>query len=356
MREVELLALVRKQIEEIFQGWKLDWQDQPHKDDSRPDCIFQLRSGREKVGIAIEAKASPAAPELDALERSFKLYRKLLGVDIAVLAMPQLSDESRRRLKERGIGYIDASGNAWIQHQGILVDRAVPKSLYPHESKNRSIFADKASLILRYLLDASEFSGRVREISAKCGLDAGYVSKMLKALVGAGYAVRKPDDRFELVEREALVSDWVHAYHWSKNQVVGFFYSPDELNRLKLQLLRKNLFHGDAPWALTMHAGANLLSEDVRYEGLHIYSAGPEMEDFLKRMGGMPAEKGGNVFVLKPYYRNSALYGVRDVRRYPVVSDLQLYLDLYHFPIRGREAADGIWRQRLAEKIEAVHG
>ena len=46
----------------------------------------------------------------------------------------------------------------------ILIEKEVPKNLYPHEARNRSPFADKASLLLRYLLDKPDHAGRVLEI------------------------------------------------------------------------------------------------------------------------------------------------------------------------------------------------
>ena len=55
-------------------------------------------------------------------------------------------------------------------------------------------------------------------------------------------------------------------------------------------------------------------------------------------------KKGGNICLTKPYYKNSVFFGVQIIRGYPVVSNLQLYLDLYHFPQRGREHAEYLLR------------
>ena len=49
---------------------------------------------------------------------------------------------------------------------------------------------------------------------------------------------------------------------------------------------------------------------------------------------------GGNVYLIKPYYKKSIFLYKQKIKGYPVVSNLQLYLDLYHFPQRGREHAD----------------
>ena len=43
---------------------------------------------------------------------------------------------------------------------------------------------------------------------------------------------------------------------------------------------------------------------------------------------------------MAPYYAHGARYGIRELRGHPVVSDVQLFLDLYNYPVRGREQAE----------------
>ena len=40
-------------------------------------------------------------------------------------------------------------------------------------------------------------------------------------------------------------------------------------------------------------------------------------------------------------------YGSREVKNFRVVSDIQLYLDLYGYPVRGREQAEHLYDKRL---------
>ncbi len=43
---------------------------------------------------------------------------------------------------------------------------------------------------------------------------------------------------------------------------------------------------------------------------------------------------------MKPYYRDSVWHGAREIADLPVVADLQLALDLWQYPLRGREQAE----------------
>ena len=65
------------------------------------------------------------------------------------------------------------------------------------------------------------------------------------------------------------------------------------------------------------------------------------------------AAKGGNLVLMSPpYYGNSVLVGKRRDESGPLVSDVQLLLDLAHFPLRGPEAAEVLIRRRIAPAFD----
>jgi len=66
----------------------------------------------------------------------------------------------------------------------------------------------------------------------------------------------------------------------------------------------------------------------------------------VAREQGWPVGDGGRLVLMKPFYRDSVWPGVRQIDGLPVVSDLQLALDLWHYPLRGREQAEHILQAR----------
>ncbi len=56
-----------------------------------------------------------------------------------------------------------------------------------------------------------------------------------------------------------------------------------------------------------------------------------------------PGKEGANLVIVRPYHRHSALFGSRQIRKWRVVSDIQLYLDLHRYPLRGEEQASHLW-------------
>ena len=69
----------------------------------------------------------------------------------------------------------------------------------------------------------------------------------------------------------------------------------------------------------------------------------------LAEREGWPEDAAGSLALIRPVYRTATWHqlshaGPQDV---PVVSDLQLILDLWHYPERGRETAEQLWRPIL---------
>jgi hypothetical protein len=90
------------------------------------------------------------------------------------------------------------------------------------------------------------------------------------------------------------------------------------------------------------------------YNEVHVYIPSLDNISLLaKKLKLREAEEGGNFVFLLPHYKHSVFYDKKKVRGLWVVSDLQLYLDLYNYPIRGLEQAEHLYEKRLRNIIES---
>ena len=109
------------------------------------------------------------------------------------------------------------------------------------------------------------------------------------------------------------------------------------------------------PWALTLLFGAERRVGYVRPAGpTHLYfnpSREQERAVILEQLYAEPSPREGNLALLEPYHGLGAYINAHEVNGAPVVSDLQLFLDLVHFPLRRIEAAEMLLRQRLAAQL-----
>lgn len=339
MRSVDLKAELRARLPEILPnqaiGWvkegrilRIEWND--CKEDFEPILVPSPGLAvLKEIASRAEGNGKSRAPH-------------------PLLVAPFLGEEARRMCREKGLQFLDLSGNVWIERKGLLIEKEVPRSRYSLEAVHRSPFADRASLVLRHLLGVAGASAGVREIAAAVGVSAGYVSKILREAEEARYVSRGEDDRFEIRNPRELLADWSSFYQWRKNSCESLFAAPDRNG--SIDELMADALRSVEGYMLSLHAGNNQVEPFAQSTVWHLYVESDAVAQSLKeRLKLRPAPRdAGNVALLRPYYRVSAFHGARVVKGLRVASDLQLYLDLHDYPIRGAEAAEEILRRRLA--------
>jgi hypothetical protein len=150
------------------------------------------------------------------------------------------------------------------------------------------------------------------------------------------------------------VEAWTRGYDWRLNRGVAVHAPVGDLTRFMHRLPR--LMPSGARWALTMQAGASLVAPHATWDRVHVYVDVPSAEgsqaltELAARAGWTPADD-GRLVLLIPYYSTSVWHGLRTIDRLPVVSDLQLALDLWHYPLRGREQAEHLLGTMFPEHL-----
>jgi hypothetical protein len=270
---------------------------------------------------------------------------------VPVVVARYLSPERRKQCQEEGICFLDLSGNILLEFDGLHVERIGFPNRFPEKRRGRGPFSDKASLILRAALSDTQKVWGVRELAQTIGLDPGFVSRMAQELEKGNY-VSRIDSKLKLREPKSLLEDWVRVYDYKRNQEVRYFClakGPDEI----IEKVVAARIPDDVPYGLGLHAGANLLDPYVVYNEVHIYAKNTEVINrFVENMKLRETGEGANLIFLLPYYKHSVFYGKQRIRSVWVVSDLQLYLDLHNYPIRGLEQAEHLYEKRLRHIVE----
>ena len=262
-----------------------------------------------------------------------------------------LSSRKRDLLKQKNVNFLDLSGNFYINCENIYLEREGFPNQYKEERKGRSPFSDKASLVIRLLFFVKDKHLGIREIAKQLNLDPGFVSRIIRVLKSKNY-ISEYDRKFKLVNKEDLLAEWVGNYDYKSNKIKSYFIPVKSNNEIYAQLKEfqeENAFE----YALSLQAGGNLVYDYSLYNEIHIYIKNEEdLKKIQERLNLIESEKGANFFVMFPYYKNSAFFDKRLINRLWVASDLQLYLDLYNYPIRGREQAEKIFEKKLSSYID----
>ena len=153
-----------------------------------------------------------------------------------------------------------------------------------------------------------------------------------------------------LADLDTVIEAWTHAYDWRMNRSLSVEAPVGDFERFLRRLPRT--FGEDQRWALTLHAGASRVVPHATWDRAHIYVELPSgqrkqgLAAVAARAGWQPASD-GRLVLLAPHYRMSVWHGVRTLERLPVVSDVQLMLDLWNYPVRGREEAEALLQSRV---------
>ena len=214
------------------------------------------------------------------------------------------------------------------------------KTLAPQE---RNPFADSASMLLRVILSNPMKAWGIREVARMAGTSPTLTILTLRRLEKLGHVSRESTAEARVLDPSQLLRDWaawysikpLESYRFSIPGISGPKAAMNRLSRTRSQL--------PGQWALTSIAGASLAAPFATFSEIHIHlPKADELRRSWQNVLQLVPDPVGPLHLVQPYYVDSGFYGVQTLRKLPVVSNIQLYLDCFRYPVRGREQAEHI--------------
>lgn len=203
----------------------------------------------------------------------------------------------------------------------------------------KNIFAPTAQRVLRCLLTEPGKERSILEISKIAGLSYAHTYWTIQTLVKLGFSRKTERYEIALMNPGELLARWASYHQYSSvNKFRPCYTEEKNIEKFEHKLIQAGK-KSRLLYALTLHAGANLVAPFIRPVDIHLYVKPDEVEAWIKNLNLEQLEEGGNVYLVEPY-DNGVFYGLQVRRGVNVVSNVQLYVDLYNYPARGREAAE----------------
>jgi len=307
------------------------------------DLTLLIRSGSTVRRLLVEWKSVGEPRYLGQAITVLKLGTGQSPRNYPLVAAPYIGPEGQRLCREAGVGYVDLTGNAFLRFDGVLVDRRSSERPPRAKARLRRLFSPKSSRVARILLDHPNQEWTLARLASEASISVRTVHLVINALEEKDF-LDKRRGAIRLAKPGPLLDLWAENYRFDQHRRQTFYTfvrSPRELaEKLAAEAARQR-----ALLALTLHAGAALVAPFVRYTDVHAYFGG-DVERLAKALDLRPVETGGSVHLLTPH-DEGVLYGIQTIKGIPVVCNPQLYLDLVHYPARGREQADELRRQKL---------
>lgn len=307
----------------------------------RPDWLAELRAGEQSWTLFAEEGKSGQPREVRSAVLQLKHYLSLLPSDrpaCGLVLARFISEESARICKEAGIGYADLAGNARLSFDRIFIEIRSAEKPRAVKREARSIFSPKAARVLRVLLQGPLRAWKVKELAAAAEVSLGHVSTVRQKLLEREWAAEE-DGGLRVTKADALLDAWVEEDDWSRRTEVRE-YSLLEGEAAQIAS-RVHGFLGAGRHAFTQWFGAFLRRPYALPVVTTVYvSEFPTDEALKAKLGARRVDSGGGGLRLVLPKDEGVFNGARDLTGLPVVSDVQLYLDLQRAGLRGDEAAE----------------
>jgi len=336
-------------------------QSQPRIMNRMPDFVARADIDGREIELIIEVKERPHLVDLRLAADQMKQYSG--PSQIPMVAAHFMGPNRRALLKEMGIGYIDMAGNVYLRAPGVLIDREGKGNAFGYRPQGLNPYSDKASIILRVLMNEPGRNWKIREMARAGGINPGWTSRVVDSLVERGLIEFNRQSGVVLLRGEDMLKEWADIYDWRRNRFYYYYCHALDFRGVLERVARLDLDE-EGKVALGFQAGAYLVSPYATFDQVHVLIDGISFDsirpDIERQLGLESRREGANLILVRPYYKHSALFGVRKVEKWWVVSDLQLYLDLNKYPLRGREQAEHLLekviRPRFEKATRGAHG
>jgi hypothetical protein len=318
------------------------WVPETAAQGRRPDLVVDVTAGGEPWRLAVEVKSTGEPRILRGAIQQLQVFLGTRPQQYAVVAAPYLGPAAQAVCREAGVGYLDLAGNCRLVFDRVFIERRGFPNPRVERRPLRSIFATRASQVLRVLLEDVGRSWQVQRLARTAGVSLGLAFKVKRRLLDLEYA-RDTGEGIQLAKPEELLRDWGAAgLPRTRRQLDG--YAAGEPADVEARL-REFCRRQDIRFALTAFSGAARVAPFTRYARSAAY-VDADLSATAGALGWKTVPTGANVTLLAPP-DPGVWYGLRSIGEDPVVSDVQLYLDLIGSKGRGEEAATFILEQRL---------
>jgi hypothetical protein len=310
----------------------------------RADLIARVRSGGLAKTLLISVRSIGEARMAEMAVTQLRRMQRALPSSYPIFAAPFVSERARSICKEEGIGYIDLAGDAYLQFGPVLIDKEGAGVRAVEQRSLRTLYAPKATRVLRAILQTPSETTRITDLSRRCSMSLSGVFLVVRLLQDKGYIDRGADKRIKVRDPKRLLLDWAQSWSIERSRAARYFSFEKSTDRL-IEGISATAKRVKADYAFTGMAGASMVAPFTRYDDVWLYVRDGK-DRLIEGLDLRPVASGANVVLLDPY-DEGVFMGAREIGGARVVSDIQLFVDLFTYPARGREQAEQLLEKAI---------
>ncbi len=308
-----------------------------HNDVSLPtsDGVLTISLLSEVVSMVIELKS-----EVKAISPTFYLrFLMMQKLDFGLILIANyISPGIKKELVQKGIHYLETSGNCHVQHGNLFIHVEGKETHSFRQSDSVKIYRTSSmKIIINLLANPSLVNSNYRDISAESNVALSSIGKTLRDLEKLGFLLEEDSER-KLLKTKTLYDTWLEFYQTALKQkyLVGRF----NLNGDKVQLPDNEKWYMSA---LKTPKDAANSRKFTLYTDVNLRA--------LKSKFHLSVDDKGGIEVVRPYWNDNNSSIVSESSR--VVHKILNYADLLTNSAT-KDDAEAIIKNR--EMIETLYG
>src|SRR3989441_5644920 len=213
---------------------------------------FQLAGQEHTLVVEVSSLGQPRQIRA-AVTRLNEIRRELPGAH-PVAAAIYIGPQSARILKSNNLGFVDLSGNCYLAFEDVLIEKEGKRNLRPSTRPLKSLFAPRATRVVRALLAEWQRAWRLEEVARASQVSLGHGHNVIKRLEDLAWVERDEQQRIRLSKPADLLEAWCDSYTYLDNQVATYFTPERITRRLIAEIVRLAESEGRR-YAVTVHHG-----------------------------------------------------------------------------------------------------
>lgn len=346
LKSAEIRRQAAQRLRELFPRAK-GWEEtvDARVGNQTADLLVKFRLGEHEQTMVVDVASLGQPRQIRAAVTKLSDVRRALPGAYPVATSVYIGPQSARILKDNSLGYVDLSGNCYLAFEHVLIEKEGKRNVRPATRPLRSLFAPRATRVVRVLLAEPSRAWRLEELAKAAAVSLGHSHNVVKRLEDLRWVERDEAQRIHLGKPADLLQAWCESYSYRSNESASYFVSERVTRRLMADLARTAAAEGRR-YAFTLSAGLSLVAPHTRLSVIHCYLEG-DPAPIAAALGLHPAgDADGALHLLSPY-DPGVFYGLVDKAGLKVVSLPQLYADLARSERRGAEQAEHLRREAM---------
>ncbi|MBO9635537.1 MAG: hypothetical protein J7578_20705 [Chitinophagaceae bacterium] len=330
-KEVEIIEQAAKVLRDRT-GMKFTWQTYGKAEDKIYGIVFQSRV----MQFIVEHKKQLSAYQVAQVAKTQDLRFPLLVV------AEKIADPAREQLRMKGIAYLEANGNIFINtsHTTLFLDGNKPVKVAKPVT-NRAFTKTGLKAVFHLLNNPDAITKTYRQLAEETGIALGNIKYIMDGLAEAGYLLPLSKRKVALKNKKELLDRWIAGYRETLKP--DLFKGAFRITEMQDNWQDINVIDNSMAWG--GEAAGEIMTNYLQARALTIYTS--ELTSIQTETVGLIPDKKGNVLVYEKFWHEQVV----EITAPPllVYADLLITDDP-----RCIDTARRIYDKYIKEQIEAV--